>query len=80
MCVCACVRACVFGGSGANLKTVKIVTLHWNQSNLIIIIIHLNKVSTEMNLKIPCTSCSDLTAKHDACVDSLFHQRMAISL
>ena len=49
-------------GPGANLNTVKrIVTLHWNQTNLIYIYktIHLKQVSIQMNLKIPCTSCSD---------------------
>ena len=36
-----CVR-----GAGANLNTVKkIVTLHWNETNLIYITIHLKKVS-----------------------------------
>ena len=53
--LCARVR-----GAGANLNTVKrIVTLHWNQTNLINITIHLKKVSIQMNLKIPCTSCSN---------------------
>ena len=54
--LCVHVRA-----AGPNLNTVKrIVTLHWNQTNLIYIItIHLKKVSIQMNLKIPCTSCSD---------------------
>ena len=50
------------GLGGANLNTVKrIVTLHWNQTNLIYIYItiHLKQVSIQMNLKIPCTSCSD---------------------
>ena len=47
-------------GPGANFNTVKrIVTLHWNQTNLIYITIHLKKVSIQMNLKISCTSCSD---------------------
>ena len=52
----------MWGGGGANLNTVKrIVTLHWNQTNLIYIYItiHLKQVSIQMNLKIPCTSCSD---------------------
>ena len=44
----------------ANLNTVKrIVTLHWNQTNLICITIHLEKVSIQMNIKILCTSFSD---------------------
>ena len=37
---------CVYGGAGANLNTVKrIVTLHWNQTSLILtyITIHLKK-------------------------------------
>ncbi len=57
--VALCVRV---RGAGANLNTVKrIVTLHWNQTNLIYIYItiHLKQVSIQMNLKIPCTSCSD---------------------
>ena len=52
----------VRGGGGGNLNTVKrIVTLHWNQTNRIYIYktIHLKQVSIQMNLKIPCTSCSD---------------------
>ena len=53
--VCAC---CTL------LLQLRIVTLHWNQTNLIYIsyiyiTIHLKKVSILMNLKIPCTSCSD---------------------
>ena len=59
----AAVALCVHvRGTGANLNTVKrIVTLHWKQTNLIYIYktIHLKKVSIQMNLKIPCTSCSD---------------------
>ena len=57
--VAFCVRV---GGAGANLNTVKrIVTLHRNQTSLMYITIHLKKkkVSIQMNLKIPCTSCSD---------------------
>ena len=53
--LCASVR-----GAEASLNTVKrIVTLHWNQTDLIYITIHLKKVSILMNLKIPCTACSD---------------------
>ena len=56
--LCVCVR-----GPGANLNTVKrIVTLHWNQTNLIYIENNSSgeeKKSIQMNLKIPCTSCSD---------------------
>ena len=70
----AAVALCVHvRGAGANLNTVKrIVTLHWNhrivilywnQTNLMIyrlyITIYLKKVSIQINLKIPCTSCSD---------------------
>ena len=57
----AAVALCVHvRGAGANLNTVKrIVTLHWNQTNLIYITIYLKKVSILMNLKILCTSCSD---------------------
>ena len=50
--VALCVRV---RGAGANLNTVKrIVTLHWNQTNLvyIYITIHLKKVSIQMNLKV----------------------------
>ena len=48
------------GGGGANLNTVKrIVTLHWNQTNLIYIYKNSSETSIQMNLKIPCTSCSD---------------------
>ena len=56
--VALCVRV---RGAGANLNTVKrIVTLHWNQTNLIYITIHLEKkVTIQMNPKIHCTSCSD---------------------
>ena len=55
---CVCVGR--GGGAGANLNIVKrIVTLHWNLTSLIYITIHLKKVSIQMNLKIPCTSCSD---------------------
>ena len=47
-------------GAGASLNTVNsIVTLPWNQTNLIYVTIHLKKVNIQMNLKIPCTSCSD---------------------
>ena len=64
-------------GPGADLNTVKrIVTLHWNQTNLIYIYItiHLKKVSIQMNLKIPCTSCSDWQpSTMRVSVDSLFH-------
>ena len=55
----------VRGWGGANLKSVKrIVTLHWNKTNVIdniyiYITIHLKKVNIQMNLKIPCNSCSD---------------------
>ena len=58
--LCVCVR-----GAGANLNTVKrIVTLHWNQTNLIYIYVckyssGKKEVSIQMNLIIPCTSCSD---------------------
>ena len=57
--VALCVRV---RGTGANLNTVKrIVTLHWNQTNLISVTIHLKKASIQMqvNLKVPCTYCSD---------------------
>ena len=55
--VALCVRV---RGAEANLNTVKrIVTLHWNQTNLRYVTIYLKKVSIQMNLKIPCTSCSD---------------------
>ena len=62
--VALCVRV---RGAGANLNTTKrIVTLHWNQTNLT----YCNnsyeekkekkkKVNIQMNLKIHCTSCSD---------------------
>ena len=50
--VCACCTL-LLQRPGANLNTVKrIVTLHWNQTNLIYVNIHLKKI----NLKIPCTS------------------------
>ena len=59
LCCCSC-PLCGVRGAGANLNTVKrIVTLHWNQTNFIYITIYLKKVSIQMNLKIPCTSCSD---------------------
>ena len=62
------------GGLGwavANLNIVKkIVPLHWNQTNLIYITIHLEKVSGQMNLKIILYFLFWLTTKHD---DSLFH-------
>ena len=53
-----CVRV---RGAGANLNTVKrIVTLHWNQTNLITIHLEKKEGSIQINLKIlKCTSCSD---------------------
>ena len=58
LCVCVCVCVCV-RGAGANLNSVKtIVTLHWNQPNLIQQL-HVKIGSIQINLKIPCTSCSD---------------------
>ena len=57
-----CVRV---RGAGANLNTVKrIGTVHQNQINLLYIYIYIynnssEKVSIQMNLKRPCTSCSD---------------------
>ena len=65
LCCCSCPLCACKGlgggeGAGANLNTVKrIVTLHWNQTNLIYINNSSEKVSIQMNLKIPCTSCSD---------------------
>ena len=42
--LCCCSSLCV-RGAGANVNTVKrIVTLHWNQTNLIYITIYLKKV------------------------------------
>ena len=61
--LCVRVKGVGVGVGGANLKTVKrIVTLHWNKTNLIdniYITIHPKKVNIQMNLKIPCTSCTD---------------------
>ena len=65
--------------AGANLNTVKrIVTLHWNQSNLTYIItIHLKKSKYSDEPKNTLYFLFWLTAKYDACVDSLFHHPAA---
>ena len=76
----AAVALCVHvRGAGANLNTVKrIVTLHWNQTNLIYITIHLKKSKYSNEPKNTLYFLFRLTAKHDVHVDhSLFHRPAA---
>ena len=79
----AAVALCVHvRGAGANLSTVKwIVTLHWNQTNLIYIYIYNNsskkKYSNAGEPKRTLYLLFWLTAKHDARVNSLFHRPAA---
>ena len=67
------------GGRGANLNTVKrIVTLHWNQTNLIYISNNSSETSKYSDEpKNTLYFLFWLTAKHNARVDSLFHRPAA---
>ena len=66
--VALCVRV---RGAGANLNTVKkIVTLHWNQTNLIYIYINNNSSEKSKYSNEPKNTLHflfGLTAKHNAC-------------
>ena len=54
LCCCSCPLCVCVRGAGANLNTVKrIVTLHWNQTNLIYNNSSGKKASLQMNLKTP---------------------------
>ena len=76
----AAVAPCVHvRGPGANLNTVKrMVTLHWNQTNLIYIYNNWSEKSKYLNEpKNTLHFLFWLTAKHDARVNSLFHRPAA---